>query len=121
MIRAIIGHVGAAILREIKTLGPIDDQDREKPILIVEEIRAQDWASLTFIGQRHCFDLRVEGEAGEVAAVLARLDAGLGDANVPLAGHFIAEMRNVSAGLPIAINGGRVAQRFGVEALVLRD
>jgi hypothetical protein len=60
--------------------------------MIVENMVATDWASLTFVGQRHVFDLRFEGELDAVNTVLARLRADIAELEIPLAGYFVAEI-----------------------------
>jgi hypothetical protein len=124
MIRTPIGHVATSILREISAMSRIGHTDRQKPILVIEALRAFDWASVTFVGQRHEMDLRLDGDADVVAAAMVRLCDDLAAAEITMAGHFIAEIR--------IIPGDRLApereqavetvrQPLRVEALVLRD
>lgn len=121
MMRTSTGPVANAILRQIGVLARIDGLDRQKPIMIVEAIRADDWASLTFVGQRHEFDLRLEGEAGAVAAALAVLEAELAESEIPLAGTFVAEIR-VAAGECRALDDPtQVVRELRIEALSIRD
>ena len=51
MMRDINGPVANTILRAIVSVARISGVDRQKPMLVVEAIRAEDWASLTFVGQ----------------------------------------------------------------------
>jgi hypothetical protein len=123
MIRNPIGHVATRLLREIEALVRIGDEDRQKPTLIVEEIRATDWASLTFVGQRHELDLRLDGEGDAVAAALIRLVDALAERDIPIVGHFIAEIRIIpgeARDASPALAGYR-CQPLSIEALVLRD
>jgi hypothetical protein len=124
MIRTPIGHVATAILREIGAMTRIGSADRQKPMLVVEELRAFDWASVTFVGQRHEMDLRLDGDADVVAAAMVCLCDDLAAADIPMAGHFIAEIR-VIPGDRLAREPGQpsesVRQLLRVEALVLRD
>jgi phenylpyruvate tautomerase PptA (4-oxalocrotonate tautomerase family) len=118
--RSTIGHVATALLRQIEALVRIDGQDREKTILIIEDVEAIDWASLTFVGQRHVLELRIEGEKDAVAAALARIETGLPELEVSIPGHFVAELR--AEARPVAdteIIG--LVRSLRVEALVLRD
>lgn len=85
-------HVEAAILRAIAAEAGIDMGNREKPFMIVEEVRSVDWASATFIGARHRFDLRIEGEDGAVAQAVERLVSGLPEREIPIIGHIVAEI-----------------------------
>ena len=73
MMKTSIGPVAHAILRQIGILTHAGARDRQKPMLIIEAIRVVDWASLTFVGQRHAFDLRLEGDADDVAAAVAAM------------------------------------------------
>lgn len=123
MIRHPIGHVATRLLREIEALVRIGDNDRQKPSVIVEEIRSTDWASLTFVGQRHALDLRLEGEADAVAAVLTRIVETLAEHEIPIAGHFVADIR-IIPGPPrdaSCATHGYCCQPMTIEALVLRD
>lgn len=124
MMRAIIGPVANAILRQIGILARIDGTDRQKPILVIEAIRSVDWASLTFVGQRHEFDLRLEGEAGAVADAMAVLESMLGESEIPLGRAFVAEIRVVAGTCEpttMAESAGRVSQQLHIEALSIQD
>jgi hypothetical protein len=77
----------AALLRGIASAAGLSQQTR----LVIEELRTHDWSSATFIGARHAFDLRIEGEAAAVAAAIARLQAGLSEWEFSVPGHIVAE------------------------------
>jgi len=85
-------HIHSAILRRIMAIAGLSEPDRQKPILIVEEIRSSDWASATFVGATHDFDLRIQGGAEAVAAAVARLEADLSECDIALSGHIVAEI-----------------------------
>ena len=121
MMRGITGPIANAVLRQIALVARLDGTDRQKPILIVEEIRSADWASLTFEGQRHEFDLRLEGEAGEVAAAVTRLEADLAEAEIPLGRGFVAEVRIIAGDCRTLAQAGHVARQLRIEALSIRD
>lgn len=124
MIRNPIGHAATRILREVQNLVRIGGNDREKPIVVIEEIRTTDWASVTFVGQRHELDLRIVGEADAVAAAMVRLAEDLAEHDIPIAGHFIAEIHVIPAmavaASPLQPNG-HVSLPLCIAALVLRD
>ena len=120
MMRTLTGPVANAILRQIGVLVRIDPNDREKPILIIEDIESVDWASLTFVGQRHIFTLRLEGPAAAISAAQAQLGAALASSEIALAGGFVAEIC-ADAGDCRALPDGRTAWQFRVEALSIRD
>jgi hypothetical protein len=92
MMRPFSNHVQAALLRAIASEAGLDADDREKPILVVEEIRSVDWASATFVGARHEIDLRFEGTTAAVTAAADRLALALPDADIPICGHIVAEI-----------------------------
>lgn len=124
MIRNPIGHAATRILREIEVLVRIDDNDRQKPSLIVEDVQSVDWASLTFLGQRHAFDLRIEGECDAVAAALTRLVDELAEREIAISRHFVADIRVIPGdahALAPSQPAGLCCQPLSIEALVLRD
>jgi hypothetical protein len=124
MIRNAIGHAATRILREIEALIRIGDDDRQKPILIVEDVQSVDWASLTFLGQRHAFDLRIEGECDAVAAALSRLVDELAEREILISRQFVADIRVIpddAHALAPPQPAGLCCQPLSIEALVLRD
>jgi hypothetical protein len=57
--------------------------------LVIEELRARDWASLTLTGTRHELDVRLDGPGAEAAmAVLAERLPGEA---ISIAGQIVAE------------------------------
>jgi hypothetical protein len=121
MNRNAIGHVATMLVHAIGTLARIASDDREKPIVIIEAVRATDWASLTFVGQRHELDLRIEGPCEAVDSALARIEAGIADAEIAIRGHFIAEIGVVPGRTAPAPQAGHVGRCLRIEALVLND
>lgn len=85
------GHA-AALLRGIAAAAGLDSTDREKPILVVEELRSHDWASATFVGFTHSFNLRLVGPATAVAAAVDALALRLPDWEFHLPGHIVADI-----------------------------
>ena len=117
-------YPATAILRHVVELSRIGFEDREKPTVIVEDMVSTDWASITFAGLCHVIALRLEGDRDVVAAAVARLADDLGDADLPIAGHFVAEIAvtAVEAAQPIAaVSTMHCAQRLRIEALTVRD
>jgi hypothetical protein len=88
------------------------------PDIIIEEIASVDWASLTFVGRLHRFELRIEGERATVEAACAALDAALPDAEVTAGGHVLAQA-GVIACEPARPELGAAARRCVIEALTL--
>lgn len=117
-------HPATAIVRGINELVRIGGSDRQIPIVIVEEIRTTEWASITFTGLRHEFDLRFEGERDSIAATIIGLADGLGDTEIAMSGHFVAEVAVAAVMSGTATATGTCApwsQRLRVEALTIRD
>lgn len=121
MKRSAIGHVATTLLREIGILLRISLGNREKTILIIEGVESVEWASLTFVGERHILDVRIDGEATAVAAALAAIVRDLPDVEVAIPGHFIAEIRAEPVPLAAATGACTASRALRVEALVLRD
>ena len=120
MMRAIGNHIHAAVLRAVTAESGIDVADREKPILIVEEIRTVDWASATFVGGRHEFALRLEGRPNVVAAAIDRLVAGIESRDIPIAGQIVAEI-GVTLGSENKRNINLVSKNLTVNVLTIID
>jgi hypothetical protein len=58
--------------------------------VVIEELRARDWASLTLTGTRHELDIRLDGPAA--AAALAAVSAQMPHENITIAGQLVAEL-----------------------------
>lgn len=58
--------------------------------VVIEELRARDWASLTLTGARHELDLRLDGPGA--AAALAAVTAQLPHETISIAGQLLAEL-----------------------------
>ena len=58
--------------------------------ILLRNWRSVDWQSLTFVGERHHISLRVSGP--DSAAAVARLTAGLDDAEFAIPGHIVADI-----------------------------
>ncbi|KPF79878.1 hypothetical protein IP88_01175 [alpha proteobacterium AAP81b] len=107
LVRAVAAEAGVALAGE-------------KPVLIVEELTAHDWASATFQGALHRLDLRLEGPADLVAQACDRLQTGLSTRDIPLPGHFVAEIA-LTLGNLIHNDAVFVYQTLTVNALVIAD
>ncbi|KAB7646189.1 hypothetical protein [Polymorphobacter fuscus] len=117
----ITSHVANAIRRRIDELVASDTVDREKPTLIVEACRQTDWASLTFVGALVELDLRLEGGREAVAAAIATLCNRLPDSDIPVAGHFVADIQVVAGADATFAAGDGVVRTLRIEALCIRD
>lgn len=75
----------AAILRAVVAIAqPFGAQ------LVIEELRARDWASLTLTGARHELDVRLDGPGA--AAAVAALTAQLPHESISIFGQLLAEL-----------------------------
>ncbi len=85
MMRIAMSAAAAGLLRALLARAGVD---RDRILLI--EFRSDDWQSLTFIGERHQFQLRVAGAdaSGILAATLACLD----EAEFAIPGHLVADI-----------------------------
>lgn len=116
-------HIQATILRAVAALvdagAGASATDRQKPTMIVEEIRSTGWASATFIGATHGLDLRLEGSAAVIAAAMQALE-GLPDAEIPIVGHIVAEIA-ACAGPTHIIADNIIAKCLTVNVLTIED
>ena len=78
----------AGLLRALLARADID-RDR----ILLTEFRSVDWQSLTFIGERHEFQLRIPGP--DARQLLSRLLTGLDEADLPIPGHLLADIAMV--------------------------
>lgn len=113
-------HIQAAILRAITAQAGLGNLNRQKAILIVENIRSDDWASATFVGATHALELRIEGAAQTVAAAAAALHDGLAECDIPIAGHIAAEVE-VILGKYTNIIDNMISISLTVNALTIID
>lgn len=86
-------------------------------VMTVERIRSRDWASGTFVGTRHELTFCLEGEAAEEAANGFLRD--LEEAEFPLRGHILADIRLVSEERQAGADKPLV--RLSLEALTVAD
>lgn len=109
LVRAVADEAGAATIA-----GAASAQ------LIVEELVTRDWASATFTGALHRLDLRLDGPAASVAQACDRLQAGLSTRDIPLPGHFVAEIA-LTLGNLIHYGDNLISHSLTVNALVIAD
>lgn len=88
----------------------IDAAAREGCSIQVDAAEAQAWQSATFIGARHTLTVSTEASAH-----LSDWLGGIGDADLPLCGHLLADITVASVG---TIRG---RCRVIIEALTLDD
>lgn len=118
--RPTTSYIQSALLREIADQAGLAIFDREKPIVVVEQILSTDWASATFDGATHQFDLQLRGNAGPVDAALQRIMSGLAEREVAIPGHIVAEIA-VAAGDLCIIDDIMITQSLTVNVLTITD
>lgn len=82
------------------------------PLLLVESLGCEPWASATFVGQTHWLEVRLEGHAQAVALACQTLESQLGDAEFDVCGTIVADVTVVAA--------SPVTRADGVSVLCLR-
>lgn len=92
----------------------------EPPRLVIEALSTHDWASATFNGALYRLDLRLEGPAVAVIAALTLLQRDLPTRDIPLPGHFVAEIA-LTPGDPSHGLDAITVLPFCVNALLLDD
>ena len=108
MMRIAMSPAAAGLLRALLARAGVDP-DR----ILLTEFRSVDWQSLTFVGERHEFQLRVA--APDSHEIMTRILAGLGDEEFAIPGHFVADV--AVAGEPSRHADGSVT--VALEALTL--
>ncbi len=91
-----------------------------QPLLVIEALMEEPWASLTFSGTRHRLDLRLDGGVQAIERAIADL-ACWADADCPpLAGHFLAEVQVTETAREVG-EGGRMSLCLRLDALTIEE
>jgi hypothetical protein len=106
--RIALSPAAAGLLRALLARAGVE-RDR----ILLTEFRSVEWQSLTFIGERHEFQLRIPG--ADAPVILAQILDGLGDAEFAVPGHVVAEIAVV--GEPSHQADGAIA--VAMEALTI--
>ena len=83
--------------------------------ILLTDLQTIDWQSLTFVGERHQFRLRVPGR--DSSAVVERMCAGLEDAEFSIRGQIVADIAVL--GEPVRANDGSTT--LTIEALTVAE
>jgi hypothetical protein len=121
LVRAVKARVGARVGAD--ALWPFPDPDDPAgatPLLVIEELLEEPWASLTFSGTRHRLDLRLDGAAQAIERAMAGLACWADDACPLLAGHFLAEVQVTETAREVG-EGGRMSLCLRLEALTIEE
>lgn len=110
MNRIPMSPAAAALLRALVARAGVA-RDR----ILLTEVASDDWQSLTFIGERHRFELRVHGP--DSRAIVARMCDGLPEAEFNISGQIVADI--AVAGVPVRAAEGSTT--VTIEALTVAE
>jgi hypothetical protein len=83
--------------------------------ILLTDVRSTDWQSLTLMGERHRFELRIVGPDSEAAAT--RMCSGLDDAEFDIRGQIVADIGII--GEPARASDGSIG--LAIEALTVEE
>jgi hypothetical protein len=83
--------------------------------ILLTDVHSTDWQSLTFVGERHRFGLRVPGPNAQ--AVVDELCKGLREAEFTIPGHVLADIEPEAG--PAAQLDGSIS--LTIEALTIEE
>jgi hypothetical protein len=107
--RIAMSPAAAGLLRSILARAAVD-RDR----ILLTEFRSTDWQSLTFVGERHEFQLRVTGP--DAGAIASNVIGGLDESEFDIPGNLVANIALV--GDPACGPDGSLT--IAIEALTVR-
>jgi len=64
-----------------------------QPLMVIEDLQEEPWASLTFSGTRHRVELRIDGRAQAIAKAVEALETWSEEAEPLPGGYFLAEVQ----------------------------
>jgi hypothetical protein len=85
MMRLALSDAGSGLLRALLARGGVS-----RNRILLTEFRSVDWQSLTFAGERHHIRLRIPGP--DSGRIVARLIAGIEDAEFQIPGQIVADI-----------------------------
>ena len=110
MIRIAMSSAASGLLRALLARAAVP-RDR----ILLTQVKSVDWQSLTFIGERHRFELRVPGPDAD--RVVERLCSGLEEAEFSIPGQIVADITVL--GEPTRASDGSAT--FTIEALTIAE
>lgn len=110
MMRPALSVAAAGLLRSLLARAGID-RDR----ILLTNFRSTDWHSLTFVGERHEFSLRLPGT--DAARIVERLTDRLEDVEWQIPGQIVADIGLMSG--PIERRDGSIT--LTIEALTIAE
>lgn len=108
--RIAMSPAASGLLRSLLARASVD-----RNRILLTEFRSIDWQSLTFVGERHEFQLRVAGP--DSAELLARMTRDLDETEFSVPGHLVADIAIV--GEPRRLSDGSL--EIALEALTVAD
>ncbi|MGL6043179.1 MAG: hypothetical protein ACRC1J_04585, partial [Sandaracinobacteroides sp.] len=90
------------------------------PGLVLENIEAEPWASLTFSGMRHTLEMRLDGEIEAVEGLFRDLVRWAGEPEYGLPGHFFAELQIAETSRELR-ESGYMSLGLRLEALTIEE
>jgi hypothetical protein len=85
MMRLAMSPAASGLLRSLIARGCCS-RDR----ILLTELRSTEWQSLTFLGERHRLQLRIDGT--DAADIASRIATGIEEAEFAIGGHIVADI-----------------------------
>lgn len=92
----------------------------DPPLMVIEALLEEPWASLTFSGTRHCLELRFEGNAQAVEDAMEALSTWTETAEPLPGGHFLAEVQVTETAREVG-GSGRMHLGLRLDALTIEE
>jgi hypothetical protein len=90
------------------------------PVLVIEDLQEDPWASLTFAGTRHRVELRLNGNVQEIERAISCLTNWPDEAGPLPGGHFLAEVQVTETARELG-EGGRMALCLRLDVLTIEE
>jgi hypothetical protein len=121
LVRALQARLGAGGAGNAHRPGPEHAHAQgAHPLLVIEDLHEEPWASLTFTGTRHRLDLRLDGGAQAIEQAMGELACLADDVDPLLAGHFLAEVQVTETAREVG-EGGRMSLCLRLDALTIKE
>lgn len=92
----------------------------QSPLMVIEGLHEEPWASLTFSGTRHRLEVRLDGRSQELAEALSALESWPEEAEPLPGGHFLAEVQVTETAREVGVDG-RMALSLRLDALTIEE
>lgn len=90
------------------------------PLLVIEDLHEEPWASLTFTGMRHRLELRLDGSPEAVGQAYEALSTWADEADPLPGGHFLAEVQVTETARQVG-GFGRMLLGLRLDALTIEE